>query len=124
MKKVLAVSGGVDSMVMLDFACHRYSVDEIVVAHFDHGIRAHSIEDAEFVGKVASEYGVEFRMEKVALGEGASEAAAREQRYAFLEKVANEAGGEIWTAHHLDDLVETVAINLLRGTGWIGRAHV
>ena len=52
-----------------------------------------------------------------------SEAAAREARYEFLEAVARKyAPAEIWTAQHLDDLVETVAINLLRGTGWRGLA--
>lgn len=56
-------------------------------------------------------------------GEFLSEAAAREARYEFLEAVARKyAPAEIWTAQHLDDLVETVAINLLRGTGWRGLA--
>lgn len=122
MKKVLAVSGGVDSMVMLDVACHRFAPGEIVVAHFDHGIRKNSARDAEFVKARAEEYGVEFRSSKAELGAGASEAEAREARYKFLMQVANEVGGEIWTAHHLDDLVETVAINFLRGTGWRGLA--
>ena len=56
-------------------------------------------------------------------GLGLSEAAARAARYEFLEAVARKyAPAEIWTAQHLDDLVETVAINLLRGTGWRGLA--
>jgi len=122
MKRVLAVSGGVDSMAMLDVACHRFAPEEIVVAHFDHGIRKDSAVDAEFVRARAEEHGVGFRSGKVELGAGASEAEAREQRYKFLMQVANEVGGEIWTAHHLDDLVETVVINFLRGTGWRGLA--
>lgn len=122
MKKVLAVSGGVDSMAMLDVARHRFAPEEIVVAHFDHGIRKDSAVDAEFVRARAEEYGVGFRSGKVELGAGASEAEAREARYKFLIQVANEVGGEIWTAHHLDDLVETVVINCLRGTGWRGLA--
>lgn len=122
MRKVLAVSGGVDSMVMLDMICRRFTPEEIVVAHFNHGIRENSGLDAEFVQVRAEEYGVEFRSDKAELGAGASEAEAREARYRFLTQVANEVGGEIWTAHHLDDLVETVAINFLRGTGWRGLA--
>lgn len=122
MRKVLAVSGGVDSMVMLDMICRRFTPEEIVVAHFNHGIRENSGLDVEFVQVRAEEYGVEFRSDKAELGAGASEAEAREARYRFLTQVANEVGGEIWTAHHLDDLVETVAINFLRGTGWRGLA--
>lgn len=122
MKKVLAVSGGVDSMAMLDVVCRRFAPEEIIVAHFDHGIRENSALDAEFVRQVVDEYGVEFRGGKVELGAGASEAEAREERYKFLLQVADEVGGEIWTAHHLDDLAETVVINFLRGTGWRGLA--
>ncbi len=122
MRVVLAISGGVDSIAMLDIACRRLPKEEIVVAHFDHGIRDNSGLDAEFVRRKAAEYGVEFYAERAELGEGASEAEAREKRYEFLAKVAGSVGGEIWTAHHLDDLVETVAINLLRGTGWRGLA--
>ena len=49
--------------------------------------------------------------------------AARAAGYEFLGAVARKyAPAEIWTAQHLDDLVETVAINLLRGTGWRGLA--
>lgn len=120
-KKVLAVSGGVDSMVMLDIFCRRFDTSEIVVAHFDHGIRENSELDAEFVRTRAEEYGVKFRSSKAELGVETSEAEAREKRYEFLRRVlAEEGGDEIYTAHHLDDLVETVAINFLRGTGWRG----
>lgn len=122
MKKVLAVSGGMDSMVMLDLVCRRFTPEEIIVAHFDHGIREDSALDAEFVREKAEEYGAKFRGGEAKLGVGASEAEAREKRYAFLMRVADEVGGEIWTAHHLDDLAETVTINFLRGTGWRGLA--
>lgn len=125
-KMILAVSGGVDSMVLLDMVCRteKIAMKDLVVAHFDHGIRENSHEDAEFVQKKAAEYGVTFREERVELGEGASEAEARGKRYDFLGRLAEELddgrGVEIWTAHHLDDLVETAIINLLRGTGWRG----
>lgn len=115
-------------MVMLDLCCRgtEEAKKEIVVAHFDHGIRENSAEDAEFVQQKAAEYGMEFRCGRAELGEGASEAEAREKRYEFLQKVAAEWGGgqpaEIYTAHHLDDLVESVAINFVRGTGWRGLA--
>lgn len=117
-------------MVMLDMVArtNRYANDDLVVAHFDHGIRQNSREDAEFVRRKAAEYGLEFQCERAELGKNASEAAAREQRYDFLHRLANEKddghGVEIWTAHHLDDLVETVTINFWRGTGWRGLASL
>lgn len=124
-RRVLAVSGGVDSIVMLDLVCrdNNYSSGEIIVAHFDHGMRENSAEDAEFVRRKSAEYGVECVVGRAKLGAGASEATAREARYQFLRELAAKCGqAEIWTAHHLDDLVESVAINLIRGTGWRGLA--
>lgn len=123
-KVILAVSGGVDSMVLLDLVSKKYSSSDIIVAHFDHGIRNNSIEDAEFVAKSAEEiYHIRYIIGKGELGPKASEEAARTARYNFLRKVAAESGGaKIYTAHHLDDLIETVAINLIRGTGWRGLA--
>lgn len=119
-KIILAVSGGVDSMVMLDMICRsgKYSSGDIIIGHFDHGMRENSALDAEFVRRKAKEYGVEFRLGKGELGKKADEAMARKARYEFLKQI--EPGAMIFTAHHLDDLVETVAINLVRGTSWRG----
>lgn len=95
---------------------------DVIVAHVDHGIRPNSGDDAEFVRKLAERYEVPFEMTRLALGERASEEAARRERYKFLREVARRHGGVIVTAHHADDVVETIAINLLRGTGWRGLA--
>lgn len=121
MTYVVAVSGGVDSVVLLDMISKTVN-EPVIVAHFDHGIRSDSADDARFVESLARQYGHRFISERATLGEGASEAAAREHRYVFLRKVAAQHGGRIVTAHHLDDLVETVAINAQRGTGWRGLA--
>lgn len=119
MNRVLAISGGVDSMVMLDLMKRGFFVDELVVATFDHGTRTSAKADAEFVSK-----NCDLRVYKgeAKLGAGVSEEEARKKRYEFLREVAFRERGEIWTAHHLDDLVETVAINFLRGTGVRGLA--
>ncbi|MBR5408424.1 tRNA lysidine(34) synthetase TilS [Candidatus Saccharibacteria bacterium] len=117
MKKVLAISGGVDSMLLLHFFAHD---KDAVVAHFDHGTRPSSAEDAEFVKKAAERYGLPFFLGHGVLGENISEADARAARYKFLKNAAQKVNGEIYTAHHLDDLVESIAINLARGTGWRG----
>ncbi|MBR3257038.1 tRNA lysidine(34) synthetase TilS [Candidatus Saccharibacteria bacterium] len=120
MKRVLAVSGGVDSMVLLDIFLRKFEKDSFVVATFDHGTRESSKLDAEFVKKVAGEAGIEVFRGEGELGEGVSEEEARRARYAFLRKVAFKNRGEIFTAHHLDDLIETTAINFIRGTGFRG----
>lgn len=123
-KMILAISGGVDSMVLLDIMAKKYSSGDIIIAHFDHGIRSDSEEDARFVARIAKEiYHIRYIIGKGGLGSNTSEEKAREARYEFLRKVATEENGaNIYTAHHLDDLVETVAINFIRGTGWRGLA--
>lgn len=100
------------------------SSDEIIVAHFDHGIRGNSGEDAEFVRRMAEEiYHAKYIEKKGKLTEATSEETARTARYEFLHEVVREnEPAMIYTAHHLDDLIETVAINLIRGTGWRGLA--
>lgn len=118
-KKILAVSGGVDSMVLLDIFL-KIEPENIVVAHFNHGTRPSADIDEEFVRQKCKEFGIPFESSKLLLGEGVSEEEAREKRYAFLYHVANKYQGEICTAHHIDDLLESVAINLIRGTYWRG----
>lgn len=121
MKYIVAVSGGVDSMVLLDMMAQDKN-HELIVAHFDHGIRSDSHLDAVFVKEAAQRYGLLFETRREELGEHASEELARNQRYAFLRELAKKHNATIATAHHLDDLVETVAINFTRGTGWRGLA--
>jgi tRNA(Ile)-lysidine synthase len=88
------------------------------VAHFDHGMRAESRSDQLFVRDLAAKYGLPFVFDEGNLGAKASEATAREARYAFLRKVMRAADAHgIVTAHHEDDLLETAILNLLRGTG-------
>lgn len=118
---VLAVSGGVDSVVLLD-VMSKLPNTNLVVAHFDHGIREDSADDARFVQGLAHRYGVEFETKREELGAHASEDLARTRRYEFLSDVAKRHQGQLVTAHHGDDVVETVAINLTRGTGWRGLA--
>lgn len=114
---VVAVSGGVDSMVLLDVLRQKPKL-KLVVAHFDHGIRAESAQDRKLVQRIAKLHNLPFVYAKGELGPKASEALAREARYAFLRKVQAEQGAKaIITAHHQDDMLETAILNLLRGTG-------
>lgn len=119
-KYVVAVSGGVDSVVLLDMLAK--GGDEIIVAHVEHGIRDDSPEDARFVRALAKKYGYQYQEKSLNLGGGASEQAAREARYEYLFSLAKKYQAMVVTAHHGDDLAETIAINLTRGTGWRGLA--
>lgn len=114
---MVAVSGGVDSMALLDLLHGRQGVD-LIVAHFDHGIRQDSAEDRKLVQAAAARYGLPFIYEEGKLGTGTSEETARAARYAFLERAREEQGAEaVITAHHQDDALETAILNILRGTG-------
>ena len=119
MKKVLAVSGGIDSVCLL----HLYRNDpDVVVAHFDHGIRENSADDCAFVARLASEYGLKFVSKRLELGKDCSEELARKSRYDFFESLLEKPEDRIYTAHHSDDMLESAVINLVHGTGWRGIA--
>lgn len=70
MRKLLAVSGGIDSVVML----HLFRGEKnAIVVHFDHGIRESSADDCAFVEKLAKEYDLPFYSRRAELGEDCSE---------------------------------------------------
>lgn len=119
MRKIIAVSGGIDSVTLL----HIYRDNhDAIVAHFNHGIRSNSADDQEFVRHLADKYGLQFETKNGHLGASTSEAEARSARYDFLNSVCNKYSGRLYVAHHLDDVYESIAINCLRGTGWRGLA--
>ena len=137
-KYLLAVSGGVDSMVLLDMVATNYHgfrekylsgaqfPADFVVVHYDHGIRGKvSAEDAEFVRQQCHNYGVTVRCGCGKLAAATGEAVARQYRYDFFRRVAEAIARDdepvyLVTAHHQDDLLETIVMNLIRGTGWRG----
>lgn len=139
-KYLLAVSGGVDSMVLLDMVATNYHgfrekhfsgtqfPADFVVAHYDHGIRGKvSAEDAEFVRQQCRNYGVTVQCGCGKLTAATGEAVARQCRYDFFRRVAEAIARDdepvyLVTAHHRDDLLETIALNIVRGTGWRGLA--
>ncbi len=108
-------------MALLDFCVKKYPHNELTVAHFDHGTRPSSKDDYLFVEKKCKELGVQFFGKHAKLGEGVSEEKARNARYDFFYSLL-ESDDKLVVAHHLDDLVESVVINFLRGTGWRGLA--
>ena len=122
----MAVSGGPDSIVLLD-ALHREGFS-IVVAHCNFHLRDDaSNEDAEFVRTLAAKYQLpycqaDFDTEKVAAERKVSiEMAARDLRYEWFEQMADEHSCDlIAVAHNADDVVETFFLNLTRGSGLQG----
>ena len=123
---LVAVSGGPDSIVLLD-ALHREGFS-VVVAHCNFHLRGDaSDQDADFVRSLATKYQlpycqVDFNTEKVAAERKVSiEMAARDLRYEWFEQMADEHDCDlIAVAHNADDVVETFFLNLTRGSGLQG----
>ncbi|WP_396128917.1 tRNA lysidine(34) synthetase TilS [Exiguobacterium mexicanum] len=112
-KVLIAVSGGVDSVVLLDRLAR--SGTDIGVAHVHHGLRPESDEEYTFVEHLADQYGVPFHGERLSFPNGGSQAVYREARYAFFKAVMREFSyTQLMTAHHADDQLETVLIQLQR----------
>ncbi len=127
---LLAVSGGVDSMVMLDAFCRLQ--DELGlrlhVAHLDHMLRGDASKgDAQHVAEVARSHALSCTVQCVDIGRqlgpesGGLQQVARKERYAFFHRVARQVGARwIVTGHHRDDQAETVLWRIIRGTGLKG----
>src|SRR5256714_8210584 len=122
---VVAVSGGPDSVALLDLL-HTLAPElglSLVVAHADHGIQADSGTVAQAVAALARRYGLPFELGELHLGAEATETAARRARYAWLAELQRRhAARYLVTAHHRDDHVETIVLRLLRGSGPAGLA--
>lgn len=121
-KIILAVSGGIDSMVMLDLLCK--SKLNIVVAHCNFTLRKESKDEELFVKATCDKLSIpfhsrSFNTEKEAKKMGSSiQETARKLRYKWFEELRNKLGFDlIATAHHLNDNIETVLYNLVKGTG-------
>jgi tRNA(Ile)-lysidine synthase len=112
----VALSGGVDSVVLL----HRMrSRDGVRAIHVHHGLSPNADAWARFCRKLCKDWNVPLTIRKVRVARSGKglEAAAREARYAAFAK---EQAPVIALAHHLDDQAETVLMNLLRGAGLRG----
>ena len=128
-----ALSGGADSVaLLLGLMTLRTNgkIARLCAAHLHHGIRAAEADaDEAFSRELCASLDVPFYSERVdvpaiAAAEGISlELAARNARYAFLERVRTEQGLDVIAlGHHRDDQAETVLLHLLRGSGTDGLA--
>jgi tRNA(Ile)-lysidine synthase len=122
---VLAVSGGLDSMSLLDAMAAAAPERIAAVATFDHATGAHATRAVSHVKAQARRRGLRVvagRMPSGADRSDGPEAMWRAARYEFLGRVARERGARIVTAHTRDDQIETVLLRLLRGAGARGLA--
>lgn len=119
---LLAVSGGRDSMVLLDAMAARRLEQIAGVATFDHGSGAQATAACDLVAQETSDRGLTLVRGRAPRGLARTEAAWRRARWAFLFKAAASLGAQVVTAHTRDDQIETVVLRLVRGSGPRGLA--
>ncbi len=124
-KLIIAVSGGVDSVVLCEL-CYR-SGFSFAMAHANFQLRGEESEaDEQFVRALAEKYNVPVHVklfetrQYAAAGKVSVQVAARELRYAWFHELLNSGFRWLLTAHHADDNIETMLMNFFRGTGISG----
>jgi tRNA(Ile)-lysidine synthase len=117
---VVALSGGIDSMVLLAAMLRLAGSSRVAAFHIDHGLHCESGRWAEQCAHAAGALGVEFQSTRVTIPAGSEhggpEAAARTARYEALRELMRP-GDVLLTAHHGDDQLETLLLRMLRGSG-------
>lgn len=132
-KIILAVSGGPDSISMLDILNNiknDKNIDinfEIIVAHVNHMIREEAIEDEKYVRNFCEKREIEFYSKSIDVQKMANnnkigtEEAGRKARYEFFDEILKKTNSnKIAIAHNRNDSVETVIMHILRGSGISG----
>ena len=123
-KIAIALSGGVDSIVLFHLLVTEYkdSYKQLVVFHINHGLREESYEEAGFVEKFVKDFDVKFYKEELNMSDlerdshTSEEMLARELRYQAFNKMAKLEGvTKLLTAHHKNDQVENILMRLLTG---------
>jgi len=126
---IVAYSGGIDSSVLLHAAVNLLGTDSgrLIAAHVDHGLHNDSEHWAQRCRATAARLGVSVTVMQVdespVAGESV-EAWARLHRYRLLQSVIGGPEDTLMTAHHRDDLAETVLLQLFRGAGPHGLASI
>jgi tRNA(Ile)-lysidine synthase len=123
---VLGLSGGRDSVVLLDALAAVADGRTLVAAHVHHGLSAHADEWATFCAGLCTQRGIAYRERRITIQREprqSLEGEARRMRYAALADIAGaEQVGFVALAHHRDDQAETLLLQLLRGAGPHGLA--
>src|SRR5918998_24219 len=123
-RSLVMVSGGPDSVALLRALVELET--RPVVLHVAHGLRGEeSLTDAKFVRELCEGLGLVYEERRARLEEGNLQEEAREERYRFAERLADERElSAIATGHTADDVAETVLLNLARGAGLRGLASI
>lgn len=126
---IIGVSGGADSMTLLSFFeknAKKFNL-KIIAAHVNHGLRGEEAKrDEDFVRDYCNKNNIKIEILSLDVKKIAKESkkgieeCARKLRYEFFNDLAKKYDGKIATAHTLSDSVETMLINLTRGTGSAG----
>ena len=123
---IVAVSSGPDSMALLNLVLElkKEKKLKIVIGHINHNLREESEEEYEFTRQYAIDHDCEFEWTKFNEYETSSiENEARERRYEFFESILKKHNSKyLLTAHHGDDLIETILMRLTRGSSLSGYA--
>lgn len=116
---VIAVSGGVDSMVLLDVMQQLIDSSRLIIAHVNHELRAQSKEEEAFLTNYCQKHGLKLAINHWPVNEHPHtgiEAAARTMRYRFFAQTMHEFKAEfLLTAHHANDQAETMLMKMVRG---------
>lgn len=113
---ILAISGGVDSMFLLDFYKSKFK-GKFIVCHFNHKIRNESDIEQDFIEKYCLDNNIEYYVDYGKdLNSDNMEHKASLQRWDFFERISKENNiNVIVTAHHLNDKIENFLLQMMRG---------
>lgn len=118
-KVVIALSGGVDSMVLFDII--KSLNYNIVIAHVNHKVRLESEIEEEYIRSLCLESNIPLEILHLEKIEKNFEAQAHERRYDFFINVCKKYNSKyLLTAHHADDNIETIFLNLMSGSNLYG----
>ena len=123
-KVVIGLSGGPDSMCLLDILLSLNKKIDIICAHINHNIRKESQKEVDFVKEYCKERKVKFEtitFDKKSKEKDYTEQELREKRYEYFDKIIKKyKASYLFTAHHGDDLIETILMRIGRGSNLKG----
>lgn len=131
-KIILACSGWPDSIYLLYQILESDYKNNLVIAYLDHSIRTESVEDTKLLASICDEYWIIFETKKLDIKKLLNnttsmslEEISRKKRYEFLRSLKKKYDARyIFTAHHMDDRIETFFFNLLRGSKLSGLTNM
>lgn len=116
---VVAVSYGPDSMFLLDVLKNKYNDNKIICAHVHHNHRKESDDEEKKLRSYCKEHDITFEFMKIDEYTNGkfTEEEARHKRYVFFDEIMNKYSSKyLFTAHHGDDLIETILMKITRGS--------